>query len=208
MEFVLSRVPRRLHNLLYRAVASTAILGRSIENVKDEALLDWLRRVISKSRPGDHVGAAQLLEELLEGSREDLEGVAYGLSRLTGMALVEGRVDPLDWSAVALHLASENRVASEVLARGLLEFFDSNHVLASELSYHVLAMNAFKYGELPEDAARRLKLITYSPDAIVACRARQLLEKQVNAEAMHQGYPKPCLIIAEYDGKPGLYVVL
>lgn len=208
LENVLSSVPRRLHNLLYRVVASMTILSRGIENVKDVALLDWLHRVQYKSKLGSHKGVAQLLEELLEGSREDLEGVAYGLSRLTSMALVEGSIDPLDYSAVILHLASKNRVVSGILARGLLEFFDSNHILASELSYHVLAINTFKHGEFPDYAARRLKLLTYSPDIIVACRAQQLQRKQLDAEIIDREYPKPCLVLAIHHSEPGLYVVL
>jgi len=46
-------IPRRFHSLLYRVVASTAIVSWDIPRIRDEALLNWLYRVSSRAIPVD-----------------------------------------------------------------------------------------------------------------------------------------------------------
>lgn len=208
---VVNNIPRKFHSLLYRAVASTAILTWDISRVKDETLLSWLYKVSSRAIPVESDWESDcdlvcLLKELmnkLEASR----GLVYGLKRLTSMALVERRVDPLDYSAVALYLSEMHELVATMFARNLIDFFDTDNVLASELSYHVLVLLVFKHDNLPDDIADALRLKVYSPDSIVACRAHQLLEGQLNAETIDREYPKPCLVIARHRNNIGLYVV-
>ena len=210
VDAVVGSVPARLRGLVYRAVASTAILARDVSQVRDGVLLEWLRRVAADAGSVDDSCGAGCLLDRVRGDRGALAGLAYGLRRLTRLALVEKRVDPLDYSALVLHLAADSEVAARMLAGILLGFFDEDDVgaaMGSELSYLVLAVLVFLHDSLPEDAAEALRLMRFSPDAVVACRARQLLERQLDAEIIDREYPRPCLALAAYKGEAGLYVI-
>ena len=207
VETIIKSIPRYLHGLLYRAVASTAILGWDLSRVKDEILLSWFYRIAPRiDSMRRNCGLVCLLEELMS-RREALASLAYGLKRLASKALVKRLIDPLDYSAIVLYLSTKHEQAARVLAHNLVDFFDSDNILASELSYHVLALLAFRHGRLSEDIADVLGLAAYSPDSIIACRARQLLERQFDAEIIDREYPKPCLVLARHRSKESLYVI-
>ena len=205
---VLEGVPRRLRGLLLRAVASTAIASGEISSVRDEVLLDWLRGIAPVTVARGGCGVSCLLEAVASG-QEGLDGLVYGLRRLARMALVERRVSPLDYSAVVIYLSGRHEAVAAALARVLLEFFDTDSILASELSYQVLALLVFGHGSaLPEDIAGPLRLMAYSPDTVVACRARQLLHRELDARVIDEGYPKPCMAVAEHRGEAQFYVFI
>ena len=78
--------------------------------------------------------------------------------------------------------------------------------MGSELAYLAVALLVMDR-RVPEDIRPSLTHYKYSPDPVVACRARQVLEGELDAGALDRGYPKPCLAIAVSRGKPGIYVI-
>ena len=123
------------------------------------------------------------------------------------MSLVEGLVDPLDYAAAAFRLALESPVLAEALLLSVLPYFDSENIVGSELAYLAAALLILDRRGVPEDVRPSLPHYKYSPDPVVACRARQILEGELDAGALDRGYPKPCLALVAHRGKPNIYVI-
>ncbi len=196
-------------DLVVRIVADSEILKRAeAVSISDPIISRYLLRILNRLHIEgcDEGGLRCLLNELARGNI-DLKGVFYGLNRLRDMAF-ERKVDPLDFAALLIILAKERRETCEVLSLSYVEYLDSNDIVFSELAYILLFYAVFQHRVLLENVEERLRLIEYSPNSTVACRARQLLERILGVEVMEEkDYPRPCLLLGTYKGRPGLYVI-
>ncbi len=208
VEAFLDSMPLEQRGILLRCVVSLEILRNAGEGrIADERLMRWLERVMSGLR-GCRLDSIRCLLEELSGNPSYLEKLLYGLARLRDMALAEKSVDFFDYSVVVLSLAKIDSSVAEALAEDLESYFDSGNLLASELAYHVYWTLAFYHEALPGRQREVLERAYYSPDAVVACRAKQILEGERDAERIDEWDVKPCLVRASYKGNDNLYVLV
>jgi hypothetical protein len=192
--------------LVLRGIVSMEVLSAGRQGrIADTRLSGWLNRIAVST--GECRGSLRcLLDELTEGNTS-YEGLAYGLSRLTRMAIVEGDIGFLDYAALILSLASRSRELSQLTAELMVDYMDSSNIAASELAYHTLWIAVFRHGILPSSVEEKLKLAMYSPSMVVACRVRQLLERQLDAAGIDVSCPRPCLVLASHKGIIDLYFI-
>ncbi len=163
---------------MFRCVTSIEILRRSLEGrVADRRLIEWLRRVLPALQQCELLSLRCLLEEL-SGEPRYLREVLYGLARLRDAVFAERSVDFFDYAVVVRTVSQIDGYVAEALAGSLAGYFDSGDMLASELSYHVYWLLVFRHQRLPDGLREVLGLAQYSPDPIVACRARSNYSKK------------------------------
>ena len=199
-------LPPERRELLLRCVVSMEILKRLSESyVSDIRLTDQLRRIygLRECKP---LSLGCLLRELTAASKT-VEDIVHGLTRLWDAVFSESSVNFFEYSTIVLSLIRMDADIAKAVAGSLGEYFDSNTLFASELAYHAYWMAVFRHGILPEEQREILERAYYSPDPVVACRARQLLEKEPDAGRIDEWGIKPCLVLASYKGNENLYVL-
>jgi hypothetical protein len=174
--------------------------------LSDGRLAEWLMRVIPSLRECKPL-TLECLEDKVPEDPGVLPRVIYGLVRLTDAIFAEGSMNFFDYAAVALTLSRVSDSVAEVLGELLAKYFDSGNIPASELAYPVSFMLVFQHRRTPSDLIERWSLIRYSPDPVAACRALQLLRRELEADKIDEWNLKPRLIVASYGGNMNLYVI-